>query len=145
MTDPFERIIRRTIEGQIRGFLKEHQSIVTAVDWYKPRTDKATTFVNSLSKRIVLDLTCPLTRKRIEAALFEIWENEESGVAPSSAPDDGDAGTATGTPSISTVERDHCGEGDQIGILSDLVAIALRAQIMDGTFQPGHMEIVRAA
>ena len=29
-----ERIIRPIVEGQIRGFLKEHPVIVNAVDWY---------------------------------------------------------------------------------------------------------------
>lgn len=72
MTDPLEAVIRPIVEGQIRGFLKEHPSIVAAVDWYKPRRDdKATTFVNSLSKRITRDLLCPTTRARLAAALLE--------------------------------------------------------------------------
>jgi hypothetical protein len=45
-----ERIIRPIVEGQIRGFLKEHPKLVDAVDWYKPRKDKAQTFVGSLAK-----------------------------------------------------------------------------------------------
>lgn len=67
-----ERIIRPIVEGQIRGFLKEHPVIVEAVDWYKPRTDKAQTFVNSLAKRIVRDLTCGTTAARLAAALLEL-------------------------------------------------------------------------
>lgn len=70
MTD-LERIIRPIVEGQICGFLKEHPPIVEAVDWYKPRADKTTTFVNSLSKRIVRDLTCATSRARLKAALLE--------------------------------------------------------------------------
>lgn len=66
---PLERIIRPIVEGQIRGFLKEHPGIAEAVDWYKPRDDKATTFVNSLSKRIVRDLTCGTTTARLTEAL----------------------------------------------------------------------------
>lgn len=66
---PLERIVRPIVEGQIRGFLKEHPGIVDAVDWFKPRDDKATTFVNSLSKRIVRDLTCGNTTARLTGAL----------------------------------------------------------------------------
>lgn len=65
-----EKIIRPIVEGQIRGFLKEHPVIVDAVDWYKPGKDKALTFTNSLSKRIVLDLTCGRTTARLVEALL---------------------------------------------------------------------------
>lgn len=67
-----EKIIRPIVEGQIRGFLKEHPSVVEAVDWYKPRkgADRATTFTNSLAKRIVLDLTCGTTTARLAEALL---------------------------------------------------------------------------
>jgi hypothetical protein len=95
-TDPLERVIRPIVEGQIRGFLHEHPAVVNAVDWYRKRTDKVTTFTNSLSKRIVLDLLCEETRARIEDALFEAWEIEKSGVAPATAPDVAKAGTSTG-------------------------------------------------
>lgn len=77
-----EKIIRPIVEGQIRGFIKEHPSVLDGVDWYKPRDEKATTFVNSLSKRIVRDLTCGTSAARLAKAL---------------------SGTRTGTPSISTV------------------------------------------
>jgi hypothetical protein len=76
-----ERIIRPIVEGQIRGFLKEHPVIVNAVDWYKPRRDKATTFTNSLAKRIVRDLTCGTQAARLRAALLEC-----SAEAPSKSP-----------------------------------------------------------
>ena len=69
MTDPLERIIRPIVEGQIRGFLKEHPSIAEAVDWYTPRRDKMQTLVNSLSKRIILDLLCAENRMRLMTAL----------------------------------------------------------------------------
>lgn len=69
--DALEKIIRPIVEGQIRGFLKEHPKIVEAVDWYKPRKDKSITFTNSLAKRIVLDLTCPTVRARLAEALLE--------------------------------------------------------------------------
>lgn len=79
-TDPLEKIIRPIVEGQIRGFLKEHPAVLANVDWYKKRTDKATTFTNSLAKRIVCDLLCDGTRERIEDAFLERWELEKSGV-----------------------------------------------------------------
>lgn len=136
--DALERVVRPIVEGQIRGFLKEHPSIVNAVDWYKCRPDKATTFVNSLGKRITLDLLCPLTRERIEGALFEIWESE---VAPSTASDGHHAGTAAGMASNSSVALPSAAMGDQIGMGPDLVAIALRAEIEAGTYQPGWQDI----
>lgn len=71
-----EKIIRPIVEGQIRGFLKEHTSIIAAVDWYPRRKDKAQTFINSLSKRIVRDLTCGMTAARLEAALLDAVADE---------------------------------------------------------------------
>lgn len=71
MIDTLEQIIRPIVEGQIRGFAKEHPKIIDAVDWYKPRADKQTTFVNSLAKRILRDLLCPTQRARLEAAVME--------------------------------------------------------------------------
>ena len=76
MTD-LEKIIRPIVEGQIRGFIKEHPEVVSSVDWYKPRADKATTFVNSLSKRIVRDLTCGTTTARLKTALLEVADAPE--------------------------------------------------------------------
>lgn len=67
-----EKVIRPIVEGQIRGFLKEHPKLVEAVDWYKPRRDKAETFTNSLAKRIVRDLTCGTSTARLAAALLEL-------------------------------------------------------------------------
>ena len=63
-----EKIIRPIVEGQIRGFIKEHPSILSGVDWYKPRQDRAVTLTNSLTKRIVRDLTCGMTAARLAAA-----------------------------------------------------------------------------
>jgi hypothetical protein len=67
-----ERVIRPIVEGQIRGFVKEHPSVLAGVDWYKPRLDKETTFVNSLAKRIVRDLTCGTSTARLAVALLEL-------------------------------------------------------------------------
>jgi hypothetical protein len=86
--NPLEKVIRPIVEGQIRGFLKEHPKIVAAVDWYKPRQhDKATTFTNSLSKRIVRDLTCGNVAVRLAAALLEVNAGTQpsSTVAPATA------------------------------------------------------------
>ena len=69
--DKLAAIIRPIVEGQIRGFLKEHTVLVEAVDWFKPRQDRATTLVNSLAKRINRDLLCPHTRARMEAVFLE--------------------------------------------------------------------------
>lgn len=80
-----EAIIRPIVEGQIRGFLKEHPKLVEAVDWYKPRKDKATTFTNSLSKRIVRDLTCGTSAARLERALLEFGLGREPVVADGSS------------------------------------------------------------
>jgi hypothetical protein len=69
--DPLEKVIQPIVEGQIRGFIKEHPSILDGVDWYKRRPNKAVTLTNSLAKRIVRDLLCPTTRARLVTALLE--------------------------------------------------------------------------
>src|SRR3990167_6566331 len=97
MSDALERIVRPIVEGQIRGFLKEHPPIVEAVDWFKPRKDKTETFVNSLAKPIVRALLCPTTRARLAAAVVE----------PPPAP-----------PLHSTVACSNCGEGGALGTMA---------------------------
>lgn len=92
--DKLEKIIRPIVEGQIRGFLKEHPPIVEAVDWYKPRKDKSVTFTNSLAKRIVRDLTCPTVRARMAEALLEL---------------------RTEAPENLTVDRCSCGQTGSLG------------------------------
>jgi hypothetical protein len=70
--DRLERIIRPIVEGQIRGLVKEHPSILRGVDWYKDKSRYPTeVLVGSLSKRIVRDLTCATVRARLVAALVE--------------------------------------------------------------------------
>lgn len=90
---PLERVIRPIVEGQIRGFLIEHPRVLDSVDWYKPRSDKMTTFVNSLSKRIVRDLTCGIVTARLAKALLE------SGPDAPSQSDGGTGPTAVGAAS----------------------------------------------
>jgi hypothetical protein len=99
--DKLEKIIRPIVEGQIRGFLKEHPPIVEAVDWYKPRKDKETTFINSLAKRIVRDLVCPTSRARLAEALLA---------------------AATGAPLNSTAALATAVEGGQSGTTAGLAA-----------------------
>lgn len=69
MTDALEAIIRPIVEGQLRSFTHDHPEVIDAVDWYKPRADKRTTFVNSVGKRILRDLLCSETRMRLGAAI----------------------------------------------------------------------------
>lgn len=80
---PLEKIIRPIVEGQVRGFAKEHPAIVEAVDWYntidrtgKRIKSKQDTFVDSLSKRIVRDLTCGSSAARLAAALLALQPGE---------------------------------------------------------------------
>ena len=77
--DPLERVIRPIVEGQLYSFINDHPEVPEAVNWFKPRKDKRTTFVNSVAKRIIRDLLCPETRVRLAAALVE--------TSPASAPD----------------------------------------------------------
>ena len=87
-----EKVVRPIVEGQVRGFLKEHPSVVEAVDWFKPGRagivhDKAKIFVGSLAKRIVRDLTCGTSTARLAAALLE---------GSTEAPREPEAGTDSG-------------------------------------------------
>jgi hypothetical protein len=91
-----EKIIRPIVEGQIRGFLKEHPSIVAAVDWYKPRKSKDQTFVNSLAKRIIKDLLCDNTTARLGVVFLERTAETSPKITDGSAPVD-ESG-ALGTP-----------------------------------------------
>lgn len=126
MSEKLARIVRPIVEGQIRGFCKEHPGVLNAVDWYKgKKSDKTTTFVNSISKRIVRDLLCKANVDRIEDALFEIWEKENPTAEPTTAA----AGDVVGTPpdasSISLVEFDPAANADRLALLPDRSAAAL--------------------
>lgn len=93
--DALEKIIRPIVEGQIRGFLKEHPSIIESVDWYKvPGRDPVAAFIGSLSKRIVRDLTCGSTAARLAEAFLALRPE---------------------TPLTSTVELVACGEAGRDG------------------------------
>lgn len=121
-----ERIMRPVVEGQIRGFLKEHPALVDAVDWYKPRADKSITFVNSLSKRIVRDLTRGTSAARLEAA----WLESVAGVLSGSAVETVACGHASrfGTPPEPA--------GDPNADALQIARNALAAMMVDLGYQP---------
>lgn len=100
--DSLEKIIRPIVEGQIRGFMQEHPSILQAVDWYKiDGRDPAAIFIGSLSKRIIRDLTCGSTTARLAKVFLE---------SGTEAPLNFDCGTPS------------CGEGGQHGTVPVLAA-----------------------
>lgn len=115
--DPLERVIRPIVEGQVRGFAKEHPGVLNGVTWYKGKKHGVlATFVNSLSKRVVRDLVCEENRQRIEDAYFEIWEAEKkSAVEHYAAADDATAGRSTGLASVAPVELLTAGDGGLTG------------------------------
>lgn len=78
--DPLERVIRPIVEGQLRSFVNDHPEVAEVATWYR-RPDKRITFVNSVAKRIVRDLTCPTVRARLAAALVEASYCEGGNVA----------------------------------------------------------------
>lgn len=124
ITDPLERVIRPIVEGQVRGFAKEHPGVLNGVTWYKGKKHSTlATFVNSVSKRVVRDLVCPESRARIEAALFEIWETEKSAVALDTAADDANAGTDSGLASNPSVEAFAAVESGSVGMTTDRPAL----------------------
>lgn len=119
MSEKLARIIRPIVEGQIRGFCKEHPGVLNAVDWYKGKKgDKTTTFVNSISKRIVRDLLCKETVDRIEDAFFEIWEKENPAVEPLTAAVGDIVGSITDVSPISLVECPTAASADRLEALA---------------------------
>lgn len=68
--DALEKVIRPIVEGQLRGFVKEHPEILTGATWFKNGAEREQTFVGSVAKRIIRDLTCATSRARLAAALF---------------------------------------------------------------------------
>ncbi len=124
VTDPLELVVRPIVEGQVRGFAKEHPGVLNGVTWYKGKKHGTlATFVNSVSKRVVRDLVCEENRKRIEEAFFDIWENEKSAVANGTAADSANAGTSTGLALVSSVELLAADVGGPIGTLPDRAAL----------------------
>lgn len=81
-TDPLERVLRPIVEGQVRSFVSDHPEVVKAVAWYKRCEDNRTTFVNSVSKRILRDLLCADTRVRLINALSGMGTADARGDAP---------------------------------------------------------------
>lgn len=99
-----EKIIRPIVEGQLRGFVKEHAEILRGVTWYKNGATPAQTFIGSLSKRIVRDLTCRNTAARLAAAFLALSPEE-----PSS--DDAGIGPGASSPELE-VPADSGGSAD---------------------------------
>ena len=101
-----EGVIRPIVEGQIRSFVNDHPEVAGAIDWYKPRKDKAQTFINSLSKRIIRDLLCKETRVRLIAALLERPTGAPCEDGPVMASGiDGDRGATMACPGQSATAR----------------------------------------
>jgi hypothetical protein len=98
-----EKIIRPIVEGQIRGFIKEHPSILKGVDWYRVKgRDPAQSLIGSLSKRIVRDLTCGINSARLAATFLA---------------------SRTGTMPMSSVEPCTCGDSGAPGRLNGRAAL----------------------
>jgi len=95
-------IIQPIVEGQLRGFVKEHPTILDGVIWYKPKTNKEDVFVNSVAKRITNDLTSDETIGRLAASLLEITTGNdaeaEAVAVQSAAPGDGSGKCAGPVP-----------------------------------------------
>lgn len=66
-----ERIIRPIVEGQIMDFLQAHPEVLIGVTRHRPHGKTQSAWVkDSLSKRIVRDLTCESSVARLESALL---------------------------------------------------------------------------
>jgi hypothetical protein len=104
--DPLLRVLRPIVEGQLRGFLREHPGVLAAVDWH-PREDRALTFVGSVAKRIVRDLSCAGNRARLAAALLELSPGTSPGGRAGMLPGAPAAGleTVTGPAAIPFAQR----------------------------------------
>lgn len=67
--DELERIIRRTVEGQIKCFLTAHPEVSEAWTGKTTHKTKQQAVIDSLSKRISRDLTSPDKRRQMKRAL----------------------------------------------------------------------------
>jgi hypothetical protein len=67
----FEKIIRNTVDGQIRDFLIAHPEVLTGVTRHKGVKKTQFDWIRgSLGKRICRDLTCDNTIARLTKALL---------------------------------------------------------------------------
>lgn len=85
----YEQIIKAIVEGQIKNFIDGHPGLLDCVVWFRPRKDlegKKQTFVNSVSKRLIQDLTSEETKQRIRIALADGLLLEQEGAAPTPIP-----------------------------------------------------------
>lgn len=80
--DAFEKIIRATVEGQVRSFLHDHPEC--AAGWtgkLPPGRSRVDAVTHSLAKRISRDLVCAQTRMRLMATLVELAATASSEAA----------------------------------------------------------------
>lgn len=68
-SDPLERVVGPVVRGQVKCFIQSHPSILEGVDWEHGGLTKEEVLINSISKRVIRDLVCPETRKRIAEAM----------------------------------------------------------------------------
>ena len=102
ITDPLERIIRPIVEGQLRGFLKEHPEVLESVTWYKgTKSTREQTFIGSIGKRIIRDLLSADRARLAEAALATspgAPRKRRPGLLPGAPTSDGGIPTAVAAP-----------------------------------------------
>lgn len=70
----WDKMIRRRVEGQIRSFLNDHPEILdTGTTTWKcpPNKTRNQQLMDSIAKRVVLELICPDTKKKLMDALKE--------------------------------------------------------------------------
>jgi hypothetical protein len=82
----FERLIRRVVEGQARSFVHDHPEILDTgtTTWKTPSwKTREQQLVDSIAKRIILDLTCADTKAKLIASLAPVTGDNDEGVAGS--------------------------------------------------------------
>ena len=99
---PVEKIIRPIVEGQLTDFIKAHPALLNAITWFRPNPNKEEVFVNSVGKRLILDLISDETVGRLKIALLE---TETESVAHHSALTGGGGGSSTATPMPDVVKK----------------------------------------
>lgn len=83
MTDAYRKIIAGIVEGQVKNFIDGHPDILNCVLWFKKSQDRKKTLTNSISKRIISDLTSEDTMNKIRIALVDGLLPEQQGTESS--------------------------------------------------------------
>ena len=72
MTQKFDALVRRVVEGQVKSFINDHPEVITTgvATWKTPpgKTRQAQ-LMDSIAKRVILDLTCEQTKAKLAEAL----------------------------------------------------------------------------